>query len=121
MTTHTSFSSLLEALAIFPSSAETMLLKFSFATALLGLLSPALAAIIKTRDIDSLFLSLLSPGAEIYFPSQANFTTEVTQRWTIFEAPTYYAAIKPAIPSDVQAIVSLIHVLWACWLTRGSP
>lgn len=97
-----------------------MIMKLSFATGLLGLLSPALA-IIKLKDIDSLFLSSLSPGAEIYFPSQANFTTEVTQRWTIFETPTYYAAIKPAIPSDVQAIVSLIHVLYACWLTRGSP
>ncbi|KAI9872699.1 MAG: hypothetical protein M1830_001294, partial [Pleopsidium flavum] len=65
------------------------------------------SASLSTKDTNSLFRAKLSPGAEIYFPSNANYTTEVTQRWSIFEAPTYYAAIKPALASDVQTIVKL--------------
>lgn len=87
-----------------------MFVKLFSVVALLTVL-PSTLAIIRTRDVDSYFVSSLSPGAEFYLPSQANFTTEVTQRWTIFEAPTYRAAIKPAIPSDVQTIVSLALIL----------
>jgi fumiquinazoline A oxidase len=58
-----------------------------------------------TYNLSALFGSVLSPGAEIYYPSDANWTEEVTQRWTTWEAPTYLGAIKPATELDVQDIV----------------
>lgn len=84
-----------------------MLFKPPQVAALLAALTPALASINAT-SVNALFKSHLSEGAGVFFPTDANFTSEVIQRWSSFEAPTYFAAIKPAIPSDVQAIVSLI-------------
>lgn len=80
--------------------------KLHHVAALLALLSPACSSL-GTRDINSQFRAKLSPGTQIYFPSDANYSTEVTQRWSKFEAPTYYAAIKPALASDVQTIVGV--------------
>ena len=59
-----------------------------------------------TQNITSIFAGYLSPGAEIFLPSQTNFTEDVTQRWTTYEAPSYAGAIKPATVGDVQEIVS---------------
>lgn len=47
----------------------------------------------------------LSPGTQIFFPSDPLWETETTQRWTVHDAPTYVASIKPALESDVQKIV----------------
>lgn len=58
-----------------------------------------------SSNLSSLFAPSLSPGAKILLPTDANYTGEVTQRWTIHEAPTYLGAIKVATEADVQAIV----------------
>ncbi|EEA25174.1 hypothetical protein TMatcc_006604 [Talaromyces marneffei ATCC 18224] len=46
----------------------------------------------------------LSPGAEVFYPSAANWS-EVTPRWSTNDAPTFFAAIKPNTTGDVQKIV----------------
>jgi FAD/FMN-containing dehydrogenase len=46
----------------------------------------------------------LSPGAEVFYPSAANWS-EVTPRWSTNDAPTFFAAIKPNTTRDVQNIV----------------
>ncbi|KAL3458978.1 FAD-dependent oxidase [Aspergillus heterothallicus] len=46
----------------------------------------------------------LSRRAEVFYPSNANWS-ETTPRWSTNEAPTFFAAIKPATNSDVQSIV----------------
>jgi fumiquinazoline A oxidase len=58
-----------------------------------------------TSDWTSLFAPSLSLGAEIFLPTDANYTEEVTQRWTIHEAPSYLGAIKVATEADVEATV----------------
>jgi fumiquinazoline A oxidase len=78
-------------------------MKTSLIAAILMLLSK-IAAI----NITALFEPHLSPGADIFYYTDPNWTTEVIQRWTYYEAPAYYAAIKPATPADVQAIVSYL-------------
>lgn len=57
-------------------------------------------------NLTALFGPGLSPGAKIYSASTANYTQDVTQRWTLHDAPTYIGAIKPATEADVQNIVS---------------
>lgn len=47
----------------------------------------------------------LSPGTRIFFPSDSHWVTETTQRWTVHDAPSYVASIRPALESDVQKIV----------------
>jgi hypothetical protein len=59
----------------------------------------------KRQDIIRDFQGCLSPGAKIYFPSDPSYVNETIQRWTVYEEPTYIAAIKPATDDDVKAIV----------------
>lgn len=68
----------------------------------LGLTTLSSAA---THNITSIFSSSLSPGAQIFLPSDTNYTEDVTQRWTTYDAPTYIGAIKPATVKDIQNIV----------------
>ncbi|GLA17566.1 hypothetical protein AnigIFM62618_004708 [Aspergillus niger] len=70
----------------------------------LGLTTLSSAA---THNITSIFSSSLSPGAQIFLPSDTNYTEDVTQRWTTYDAPTYIGAIKPATVKDIQNIVTL--------------
>jgi hypothetical protein len=72
------------------------------------LFTPALSKCVNltAAAVTALFQHKLSPGAGIFFPSDANYSTEVVQRATIFASPTYFAALKPAVASDVQTIVS---------------
>lgn len=56
-------------------------------------------------NITETLRSRLSPGTEIFLPSDPDYANETTQRWTVYEEPTYAAAIVPAIASDVQEIV----------------
>jgi hypothetical protein len=70
------------------------------------LLILSLASASSDVDIASLFGPSLSPGAEIFMPSYANYTEDVTQRWTVYEEPSYIGAIKPATEKDIQNIVS---------------
>jgi fumiquinazoline A oxidase len=69
-----------------------------------SLLLPLLA--VATPNITAIFGNSLSPGAEIFLPSQANYSEDVIERWTTYEAPSYIGAIKPAIVTDIQNIVS---------------
>ena len=48
----------------------------------------------------------LSSETEIFLRSDANYTEEVQQRYTIHDEPTYVASVKPALVSDVQTLVS---------------
>ena len=57
-------------------------------------------------NIVALFGPSLSPGAEIFLPTYANYTEDVTQRWTLHDAPTYLGAIKVATEADIEHIVS---------------
>ena len=60
-----------------------------------------------------------SPETQIFYPSDADWLTETTQRYTVHDAPTYIASIKPAKESDVQKIVSgtITLVLYSCLTT----
>lgn len=69
---------------------------------ILGLIAQ-LAAAAGSYNISPL-VGKLSPGAEVFYPSAANWS-EVTPRWSTNDAPTFFAAIKPATPGDVQNIV----------------
>ncbi|PYH88739.1 FAD-binding domain-containing protein [Aspergillus ellipticus CBS 707.79] len=71
---------------------------------LIGLVTRSVAA---TPNISAIFGPSLSSGAQIFLPSQANYTEDVTQRWTTYDAPTYIGAIKPATVDDIQTIVTL--------------
>ena len=55
-------------------------------------------------NLTQLFGPGLSPRAQIILPG-AEWTTEVQQRWSTYQAPTYTGAIKPAIVADIQHIV----------------
>ncbi|ROV92439.1 hypothetical protein VPNG_09576 [Cytospora leucostoma] len=58
-------------------------------------------------NITQTLRSSLSAGTEIFLPSDPDYANETTQRWTVYEEPTYVAAIVPAIASDVQEIVKI--------------
>jgi hypothetical protein len=64
-----------------------------------------------TYNITELFGPSLSPNAEIFLRSDPKFSKQVTQRWTIHEAPSYAGAIKPSTEADIQNIVSIQHHL----------
>jgi len=57
-------------------------------------------------DLVALYGPGLSPGAEIY-PSNPNNSANFQPRWNLYDAPTYYGAIKPATEGDVQHIVKI--------------
>lgn len=52
------------------------------------------------------FRAILSQGSGIYLPSDENWEDETTQRWNLWNAPTYVISVKPALVEDVQKIVS---------------
>lgn len=49
----------------------------------------------------------LSPNAEIFYASDPAWHTEVTPRWNLYAAPSFYGAIKPATEQDVQHVVCI--------------
>ena len=59
-----------------------------------------------TLNITALFGPSLSPGAEIFLRSDSRWSDQVTQRWTVHDAPSYAGAIKPSTEKDIQSIVS---------------
>lgn len=79
----------------------------SFLTAALAACLPLSRASITLgrTNITQSFKDSLSASAEIFFPSDPDFANETTQRWTVYDEPTYVAAIVPASSSDVQNIV----------------
>jgi len=70
------------------------------AVALLCLLSFTAAT-----DLHALFGPSLSPSTEFFLPSDANYSQDVQQRWSSWDAPGYFGVIKPATEADVQIIV----------------
>ncbi|KUL83490.1 hypothetical protein ZTR_10799 [Talaromyces verruculosus] len=52
----------------------------------------------------STLVGQLSPGAEVFYPTAADWS-EVTPRWSTNDAPTFFAAIKPGTSGDIQTIV----------------
>ncbi|KUI53500.1 hypothetical protein VP1G_01039 [Cytospora mali] len=73
---------------------------------LLALLAPG-PTLGASENLTALYASGLSSGAQIYYATDINWDTEVTQRWTIDSEPTFYGAIKPAIEADIQHIVNI--------------
>ena len=59
-------------------------------------------------NLQALFGTALSPEAEIFLPSYANYTEDLQQRWTEWAAPSYIGGIKVATAEDVQNIVSSV-------------
>lgn len=53
-----------------------------------------------------IFRPHLSAGAQILFPFDKSWATELRQRWTTWEHPSFTSAIKPATESDLVSIVS---------------
>jgi len=56
-------------------------------------------------DIETMFEPYLSPGTEIAEPTDANFSTVVSPRWSEWEVPQWSGAIKPKTERDIQKIV----------------
>ncbi|KAL2810523.1 hypothetical protein BJX63DRAFT_422986 [Aspergillus granulosus] len=77
-----------------------------------SLLLPLLVAnaafgLAQNTTLEALFRPVLSCEAEFFYPSWDNWTEEVQQRWTDYQAPTYIGAIQPATVEDVQNIVKV--------------
>lgn len=58
-------------------------------------------------NLTALFGPSLSPDAQILLLYDANYSTQLTQRWTDYNAPSYISAIKPATEADIQVIVRI--------------
>lgn len=58
------------------------------------------------NDIAAIFGPVLTPEAHIFLPSDGDYDDNVMARWSTFNAPSYVATVKPAMETDVQAIVS---------------
>lgn len=95
----------------FPTSQPIMMFKMFILTFLLSLFHQTSA--FNNLSVNALavhFTEILSPTSQIWLPGSVNYTSAITQRWTIYPPaePTYIIALKPALPSDIQAIVSCI-------------
>ena len=55
-------------------------------------------------------------GTQVFFPGQANYANLTTQRWSIYEEPTYIASVKPACVQDVITVVSIRTSHTTCYL-----
>ncbi|KAI4231750.1 MAG: hypothetical protein LQ349_005408 [Xanthoria aureola] len=60
----------------------------------------------------------LSPGTEILLRTDPSFANR-TRRYTSHDAPTYLAAVKPALVSDVQKIVRFASAVSIPFLATG--
>lgn len=58
------------------------------------------------KNLTSIFGPSLSPGAQILLPTDVDFSTQLTQRWTDYNAPSFIGAIKPSTEGDIQNIVN---------------
>ncbi|KAH8799826.1 hypothetical protein F5884DRAFT_848014 [Xylogone sp. PMI_703] len=70
-------------------------------------------------NITSLFGPSLSPNAEIVLASDPRYTSRVTQRWTVHEAPSFAGAIKPATEEDIQNIIKIASTHKIPFLATG--
>lgn len=60
------------------------------------------------QNLTQIFGPGLSSDAQIILPDSPNWGTEIRQRWSTYQAPTYVGAIKPAVIGDIQHIVSSV-------------
>ncbi|KAL9082892.1 MAG: hypothetical protein Q9165_008745 [Trypethelium subeluteriae] len=60
-----------------------------------------------STNLTALYGPGLSSGAEIFYRSDPQWSEDVTQRWDLYNAPTYFGAIQPATERDVQHIVKI--------------
>ncbi|KAK3995176.1 FAD-binding domain-containing protein [Cladorrhinum sp. PSN332] len=56
-------------------------------------------------NITAVFGPGLSSGASIHFPTDSDFNTTTTQRWSNWHSPSFTVTIKPSTEQDVQFIV----------------
>ncbi|KAK9772990.1 putative FAD-binding PCMH-type domain-containing protein [Seiridium cardinale] len=59
------------------------------------------------RNLTQLFGPSLSAEAQIIFPTTPQWDTNVRQRWSVYQEPTYLGAIKPATTSDIQEVIKI--------------
>lgn len=58
-------------------------------------------------DLNALYGPGLSSEAEIIPLSDPAYNADITPRWNLYYAPSYYGAIKPATEADVQHVVKV--------------
>ncbi|KAL2810520.1 hypothetical protein BJX63DRAFT_444698 [Aspergillus granulosus] len=58
-------------------------------------------------NLTSIFGPYLSPSAEILLPTDNEFPSQLTQRWTDYNKPSYIGAIKPATEKDIQKTIEI--------------
>ncbi|RAK72528.1 FAD-binding oxidoreductase [Aspergillus fijiensis CBS 313.89] len=73
-----------------------------------------------TPDLESLFRPVLSPDAQIIYPTWPNWTDRIQQRWSAYQAPSYRAAIRAATVSDVQNIIKTANAHDIPFLATGA-
>ncbi|PYI18226.1 FAD-binding domain-containing protein [Aspergillus violaceofuscus CBS 115571] len=71
-------------------------------------------------DLGSLFRPVLSPDAQILYPSWPNWTDRIQQRWSAYQAPSYSGAIRVATVADVQNIIQLANAHDIPYLATGA-
>jgi hypothetical protein len=62
----------------------------------------------QSTNLTALFGPVLSPNAQILYPNNGSWASQVQPRWSDYKAPKYQAAIKPVTEEDIQNIVSSI-------------
>jgi hypothetical protein len=73
---------------------------------MLGMTAAHTAASNVNINLEALFGPHVSSGTLIASASDANFSSVVGPRWSSWQPPQYFGAIKPANEADLQAIVS---------------
>ncbi len=79
----------------------------SFLYLLVANLGLAVAQQTSSMNLTALYGPGLSQGAKIFYPFDLNYSEQVTKRWNLYDAPTYFGAIQPATVTDVQHIVNV--------------
>ncbi|MCJ1460567.1 hypothetical protein MMC28_010949 [Mycoblastus sanguinarius] len=72
----------------------------------------------RKRDVASTLATQLSPGSTIVFP-QDNSWENVTERWTLYQAPSFQVAVEPATEQDVVATVNFAVSRNISFLAQG--
>ncbi|KAI4144670.1 MAG: hypothetical protein LQ341_002600 [Variospora aurantia] len=84
-----------------------------------SVLQSVLGLAVGFTNLTALFGPSLPPDAQILLPNDANYSTQLTQRWTDYNAPSYIGAIKPATEADIQVIVTIATANAIPFLTTG--
>jgi hypothetical protein len=56
-------------------------------------------------NFTKIFQPRVSAATKIFHPADEGYTTEIKQRWTTWQPPSYVAAIKPVTEKDISIIV----------------